>query len=215
MKLDFSLLTQPMQKRGGHVGHGGHPVLTRVPASPKLSPVTLNEGDTRSGLEASTEFCPPLSPACPPPNEALKTNVYEGVPSVPFVPLKKSLNLEHLRNHANCYVHGDRVQWWNRADGSAVCGLCHPDPFALAIRQAKTAGPPEMPEGVRLLEWNPLRPPVAIARWAVITDIPLFIQATLRQLEAAIAGKEWLAGNWSVRELVEGLEQVGVKVELE
>jgi hypothetical protein len=72
-----------------------------------------------------------------------------------------------------------------------------------------------MPKGVRLLQWAPQLPPVAIERWAIVNDVPQFIQATLGQLEAAMAGKNWLAGNRSVRELVERLEQVGVKVEIE
>ena len=29
-----------------------------------------------------------------------------------------------------------------------------------------------------------------------------------------MAGKNWLAGNWSVRELVDRLEQVGVQVDV-
>jgi len=45
--------------------------------------------------------------------------------------------------------------------------------------------------------------------------VPEFIQITLGQLEAAMAGQNWLAGNSSVRELVERLEQVGVKVSVE
>ena len=72
-----------------------------------------------------------------------------------------------------------------------------------------------MPTGVRLLRWVPERPPVVIERWAVVNDVPQFIQTTLGQLQAAMAGKNWLAGNRSVRELVERLEQVGVKVEIE
>jgi len=43
----------------------------------------------------------------------------------------------------------------------------------------------------------------------------LFITATLRDLEAALAGKEWLAGNRNVREILETLEQVGVKLRVE
>ena len=72
-----------------------------------------------------------------------------------------------------------------------------------------------MPKGVRLLQWAPQLPPVAIESWAVVNDVPQFIQTTLSQLQAAMAGKNWLAGNRSVRELVDRLEQVGVKVSVE
>jgi len=72
-----------------------------------------------------------------------------------------------------------------------------------------------MPPGVTLVQWAPLSPPVAIESWAVVTDVPRFVQTTLRQLQSAISGENWLAGNRSVRELVERLEQVGVKVSVE
>jgi len=57
-------------------------------------------------------------------------------------------------------------------------------------------------------------PPVVITTWAVVNDVPLFIRTTLDQLRAAFRGDCWLAGNWSVRDLCERLEQVGVKVEV-
>ncbi len=72
---------------------------------------------------------------------------------------------------------------------------------------------PTMSTGIRLLAWQPKQPPVAITTWAVVTDIPQFIRSTLTQLEAALRGDNWLAGNWSVRDLLERLEQVGVTVE--
>jgi len=75
--------------------------------------------------------------------------------------------------------------------------------------------PQPMPEGVILREWAPKQPPVVIETWSVVNDVSLFIQLTLAQLEAAVANKNWMAGNWSVRELVERLEQVGVKVRVE
>jgi hypothetical protein len=71
-----------------------------------------------------------------------------------------------------------------------------------------------MPEGIRLLAWKPKEPPVAITTWAVVNDVSSFIRTTLGQLEAALRGKEWSAGNWSVRDLVERLWQCGMKVEV-
>jgi hypothetical protein len=71
-----------------------------------------------------------------------------------------------------------------------------------------------MPEGVTLLRWEPLQPPVAITTWAVVNDVPRFVDVTLEQLRYALAGKHWHADNWSVRDLVERLEQCGVKVEV-
>lgn len=74
---------------------------------------------------------------------------------------------------------------------------------------------PAMPEGVRLVKWEPKAPPVVLTRWSVVIDTPSFISSTLRELRAALAGKNWLAGTCSVRELTERLEQVGVLVELD
>jgi hypothetical protein len=74
---------------------------------------------------------------------------------------------------------------------------------------------PPMPPGVRLVEWKLEEPPVVLERWSVVNDVGLFARTTLDQLRAALAGKNWLAGNWSIRELVERLERVGVVVALE
>ena len=60
-----------------------------------------------------------------------------------------------------------------------------------------------MPEGIRLLAWTPKEPPVELTTWAEVNDVSAFIRTTLAQLEAALRGEIWLAGNWSVRELVE------------
>jgi hypothetical protein len=114
-----------------------------------------------------------------------------------------------------CYSHGDRAKWWNRPNGSPVCGLCHPDPFDLTVQRAKSSGAPEMPAGLRLLDWKPKLPPAAITTWVVVNDVPQFVQTTLAQLEAALRGDNWVAGNWSVRDLLELLEQAGIKVEVE
>jgi hypothetical protein len=83
-----------------------------------------------------------------------------------------------------------------------------------AYLKARSAIPP-MPEGVRLVRWELKPAPVILARYAVVTDVPRFISITLLELKAALAGKCWLAGHWSVRELVDRLEQCGVRVEIE
>jgi len=75
--------------------------------------------------------------------------------------------------------------------------------------------PPPMPPGVRLLKWDPKTPPVAIVRMGIVSNVDKFIGATVRQLRARLEGKDFLAGNWSLRELVDRLEQVGVAVEIE
>jgi hypothetical protein len=72
-----------------------------------------------------------------------------------------------------------------------------------------------LPDGVRVVSWQPKEPPVTITHCAVVTDIPRFIKATLRQLQHLLAGDTpFLAGNWSTRDLIERLEQVGLKLEV-
>jgi hypothetical protein len=74
---------------------------------------------------------------------------------------------------------------------------------------------PLMPPGVRLVKWEPKTPPVALVRMGIVSNVDKFIDATLRELRARLEGKDFLAGNWSLRELVDRLEQVGVHVQVE
>jgi hypothetical protein len=75
--------------------------------------------------------------------------------------------------------------------------------------------PPPMPTGVRLLKWQPKDPPVAIVHMGIVGNVHKFAAATLLQLQARLDGKDYLAGNWSLREILDRLEQVGVAVEIE
>jgi hypothetical protein len=34
-----------------------------------------------------------------------------------------------------CYIHQAQTTWWIRADGSQVCGRCHPNPYAVALEE--------------------------------------------------------------------------------
>jgi hypothetical protein len=79
----------------------------------------------------------------------------------------------------------------------------------------KNEAPPSMPPGVRLLSWEPKNPPVAIVRMGIVSNVDKFVEATLRQMRARLEGRDFLAGNWSLRELVDRLEQVGVAVSVE
>ena len=71
-----------------------------------------------------------------------------------------------------------------------------------------------IPPRIRLVKWEPRQAPLAVTSCVVVTDIEAFTKATLQQLQAAIEGKHWLAGNRSVRDLIEVLEQVGLHVEV-
>ncbi len=73
---------------------------------------------------------------------------------------------------------------------------------------------PPMPPGIRLVHWQLKKPPVMLMRCSVVNDPAQFARYTLDQLQAALEGKNWLAGHWTIQELCERLEQVGVKVEV-
>jgi len=72
---------------------------------------------------------------------------------------------------------------------------------------------PGMPAGVRLVKWALKEPPVLVECSAVVTDPAMFARTTLEQLDVALASpKRWVG--WSVPQLIERLEQVGVVVSL-
>lgn len=118
------------------------------------------------------------------------------------------------REHAeNCHIHRDHVTYQARDWRTPEEGRS--DPYAVALEETTKSVPQPMPNGVRLLRWAPETPPVTIESWAVVNDVVKFIHTTLGQLQAAMVGKNWLAGNRSVRELVDRLEQAGVSVRVE
>jgi hypothetical protein len=73
---------------------------------------------------------------------------------------------------------------------------------------------PSMPEGVRLVRWEPKLAPVILTRFAVVTDVTKFISLTLLELRAALAGEPWQSGHWTLHELMDRLEQCGVFVQI-
>lgn len=85
----------------------------------------------------------------------------------------------------------------------------------VALLGRRRPNPPPMPTGIRLLRWAPKAPPVLLQHCSVVIEVEKFIAATLAQLQARLRGNDFAAGNWSERELVDRLEQVGVEVEVE
>ena len=72
-----------------------------------------------------------------------------------------------------------------------------------------------MLSGVRLKKWQPKRPPIAIVEVGIVTDVHRFIGVTFQQLNAQLAGKDDPRdAKWSLRQLTDRLEQVGVEIEL-
>jgi hypothetical protein len=88
----------------------------------------------------------------------------------------------------------------------------HRDEVRIALQQQTPTA--RIPRGARLVSWQLKEPPIALNRASVVIDVRKFVLRTLEQLEAALEGKDWLAGNGSPRDLCERLEQVGVLVEI-
>jgi hypothetical protein len=74
---------------------------------------------------------------------------------------------------------------------------------------------PLMPSGVRLVDWEPKPVLVVLTQFSVVTDVDRFIRMTLLELKAALADKRWQSGHRSARELVDRLEQCGVRLDIE
>lgn len=71
-----------------------------------------------------------------------------------------------------------------------------------------------LPRGLRLVRWEPIPGPVWVNRWLTVTNTERFIEITLEQVAARLSGDHWRAGNWSLSDLLERLEGVGVTVAL-
>jgi hypothetical protein len=73
---------------------------------------------------------------------------------------------------------------------------------------------PVMPLGLKLLQWEPKDAPVKLSRFQTVLHVRPFIDSTLRQVEARLSGKVWLAGNWTLSTLIDRLASCGCLVEL-
>ena len=115
-------------------------------------------------------------------------------------------------------LRGDRIRYELPEDAAPLLEILRfqREEVKAILRQRQHTVPPALPPGLRLVSWQPKEPPVVITRWSIVTNVPMFVETTLRQLAHAVKGdKPFLAGNWSVRDLVDRLEQVGLKVQIE
>lgn len=94
-------------------------------------------------------------------------------------------------------------------------------PFVSVIREHKPeivellAQWPVMPRGVRLLSYLPATAPVKVSPSETVIDTGRFIQSTLRQVDARLHNRNFLAGCWTLSELLARLASVGCRVALE
>src|SRR6266403_1709120 len=112
-------------------------------------------------------------------------------------------------------VHGERIRCRLPQDAAHLVDelRAYRDEINILLRERKKI--PPMPQGVRLVRWELREPPVGLVHIGVVTDVPRFVWSTLCQLDAALRGKQCLAGHWTTRELLDRLEQCGVNVEIE
>ena len=74
---------------------------------------------------------------------------------------------------------------------------------------------PVMPLGVRMLRYELMTAPVKLSRAETVIDTGRFIQSTLRQVDARLHDRHFLAGNWTLSELLARLAAVGCHVALD
>jgi hypothetical protein len=82
-----------------------------------------------------------------------------------------------------------------------------------AVIRERTKVPP-IPPHTRLVNWNPIAPPVMIENYSIVVDVPLFIRTTLGQLGVLLADGKRRVG-WTVPQILDRLRQVGVVVEID
>jgi hypothetical protein len=111
MKLDFSMLSQPVETDWGQRGHRGHAILTRGSGVPELSPVASESGDNPSAPDAGREFCPRLSPNFRVDRGRKTPSNNAAVPTVPCVPFEneqvstgKELTGPEMARQVSCWI---------------------------------------------------------------------------------------------------------------
>jgi hypothetical protein len=84
----------------------------------------------------------------------------------------------------------------------------------IAFLKTRSVVPP-MPEGVRLVRWEPKSGPVAIDVCSVVVDVAKFIHSELRALDSRLNNPWTIHGGFTVPQMLDRLAQAGLEVELE
>jgi hypothetical protein len=74
---------------------------------------------------------------------------------------------------------------------------------------------PPLPKGIRLVRYEPKSTPVAIDVCSVVTDVSLFIQREIEELNARLHSPVQIRGGWGVFTILDRLRQAGVELALE
>lgn len=79
----------------------------------------------------------------------------------------------------------------------------------------KLAEIPQMPNGVRLVHWDPQPAPAAIDICSVVLNIPKFIKTELQALDSRLNNPQTIHGGFTVPQILDRLAQVGLIVTVE
>ena len=79
---------------------------------------------------------------------------------------------------------------------------------------SKVSEAPPMPEGVRLISWEPKAAPVGIDVCSVVLDVPKFVQSELSALDSRLNNPWTIRGGFTVPQILDRLAQAGVVVAL-
>jgi hypothetical protein len=101
-------------------------------------------------------------------------------------------------------------------ESQTLCQKASPSPPASPLLSFDPQGIlPAMPQGVRLVRWEPKAAPVAIDVCSVVVDVPRFIESELRALDSRLNSPWTIHGGFTVPQMLDRLAQAGVEVELE
>ena len=75
--------------------------------------------------------------------------------------------------------------------------------------------PPPLSSALRLISYLPKKPPVALEQCSIVTNLDLFIQTTLADLEAKLNHPTPIPWGWTVQQMLDRLRQVGLVIEIE
>ena len=74
--------------------------------------------------------------------------------------------------------------------------------------------PPNLPNGVRLLLYAPKKPPVALEECSIVTNVELFIQSSLADLDCRLNHADEKRLGRSIPQILDRLQQVGLLIEV-
>jgi len=75
--------------------------------------------------------------------------------------------------------------------------------------------PPTLPNDLRLVSYAPKKPPVALEECSIVTNVELFIQSSLADLEYRMNHADEKRLGRTISQILDRLHQVGVVIEVE